>query len=770
MISSTATIREPSGVRRYSWPVVAGIPFAQGVMHKADCLSIWGPDQQPLPVHCSVRTRWPDGSIKWCLADTQVSLEPMAKVELPIKYGHEIEVPDPPTSLSCSESTDTIVVDTGTLQVIVPRRGKAILDSIRWNGGTIVDKGGGCLFTAADGTGIRHESQTDHVEVEENNPLRVVLLIRGRYGEAPVSHFMSWTTRLYFYAGQSFIKLYHTFIQDNPAQSIDLRRLQFKLRPKLGYPVAGALGSRSTHSPHGFQFAKLNKPVTLHQQMVGHHLLDDGDITLYDGNAHGWSSLWGTQAAVTMKLRKPWQNYPKSFSVGPQELTVDLYPEGLEVHAESSHSGVADAGPLRLPQGMAKTHELFLHVGPPPTDVRSIDASMLALEQPLLLNLTPEHYSASGVFGPLPAVLDRYWPLETRLRDLCQTPTRGLGMIDFGDEVNVQLVEGKVQTHTTENLGYDLPSSLLRQYVRTGNQHLFAEAEASVFHLMDVDTVHFDATHPGWIGASRSASTNSLDSPQVSHSWLGGLLDYYFLTGYSRAREVAELCADFCRRSAPYKWKNQLTQEMRQGGLEPDQDWPFNARDVGWPLTAMGTFFSAFPEERFLKAMEVLVDIAEMWQDNDGRWRQAIGSFNRGSDPAATAALIRGLQLYFQATGDQRALEVSLRGISFLVRHGRTIEGHFFCCETPFTDHPHAPAAELLTPLVFAFEATEDQEILQAGYRFFRWLLDSGEAKAFMLKEILAIMPLLQRTGLLESFRRPDIPCTADSLAPQEQQ
>ena len=69
-----------------------------------------------------------------------------------------------------------------------------------------------------------------------------------------------------------------------------------------------------------------------------------------------------------------------------------------------------------------------------------------------------------------------------------------------------------------------------------------------------------------------------------------------------------------------------------------------------------------------------------------------------------------------------------------------------------------------------AFEATEDQEILQAGYRFFRWLLDSGEAKAFMLQEILAIMPLLQRTGLLESFRRPDIPCTADSLAPQEQQ
>ena len=307
---------------------------------------------------------------------------------------------------------------------------------------------------------------------------------------------------------------------------------------------------------------------------------------------------------------------------------------------------------------------------------------------------------------------------------------------------------------------------MLRQSLRTRDQHLFAEAEAAVFHLMDVDTVHFDSTHPEWIGGPRCAwsqtprhttPAGSLARPRVSHAWLGGLLDYYFITGYRRACEVAESCADYCRRSAPYKWKDKLPEQVRRRALDPDVEWPFNARDVGCSLTAMGTFFNAFPEERFLRAMEALVDLAEMWQDEDGRWRQSIGSFNRGADPSASASILQGLQLYFEATGDRRALEVLLRGVSFLVHHGRTGDGLFYWSESPAADRPHAAAAELFGPLVFAFEATEEAEILAGAFRLFHWLMDSGEVKAGMLREIFALIPLLERTNLLESYRGPDI-------------
>ena len=695
----------------------------------------------------------------------------MARIELPVEYADGIEMVEIDSRLQWQESLDSVAIDTGPLKMSFARTGPILFRNISWNGIDILRDPAKSEFTATDADGTPFDSHIDAVEIEEHNPLRIVLLAKGRYRNRNGAPFMSWITRLYCFAGKPFIKLYHTFVQDTAAQSVELRRMRIGLTPDLGGEIDAALGAKSTQSPHGYEFGGITEPITLTQLMVGQHVLDDGSSTTIDGNAHGWVCVGNRNAAIVIKLRRPWQNYPKAYRVAPEELSLDLYPDTTADAAREStrsgnQAGAVYEGPLRLAQGMAKTHELFIQFGPAATNARGIDYQMLALEQPLLLNLPSEHYASSGAFGSLPPMSDSYWPLEMKLRQLCKPP-RGLGILNHGDEVSLRLVDGQLQTRTTENLAYDLPSSLLRQSIRTRDQHLFSEAEAAVFHLMDVDTVHFDTTHPEWIGGPRCAwsqnhhyttsASVSLAGPRVSHTWLGGLLDYYFITGYHRAREVAESCADYCRRSAPYKWKDKLSEQVSRRALDPDVEWPFNARDVGWSLTAMGTFFNAFPEERFLRAMEALVDLAEMWQDEEGRWRQSIGSFNRGSDPSASAAILQGMQLYFEATGDRRAYEVLLRAVSFLVHHGRTREGLFYCYESPVADHPHSPAAELFGPLVFAFEATEDAEILESAFRFFSWLMDSGEVKACMLRGIFAVIPLLDRMNLLESYRGPDI-------------
>ena len=698
-------------------------------------------------------------------------MEPMARIELLVEYADGIEVEEINSRLQWRESMDSVEIDTGPLKMSIARTGPILFRNIAWNGIEILRDSANSEFTATDDDGTRFDSHIDAVEIEEHNPLRIVLLVKGRYRDGNGAPFMSWITRLYCFAGKPFVKLYHTFVQDTPTQLIGLRSMSIGLTPDLGGEIDVALGAKAAQSPHGYEFGGITEPITLSQLQVGQHVLDDGNRTAIDGNAHGWVGIGNRNATVVIKLRRPWQNYPKAYRVGAEELSLDLYPDTTtdsrrETMRSGNHAGALYEGPLRIPQGMAKTHELFIQVGPAATDARGIDYQMLALEQPLLLNLPSEHYATSGALGSFPPMSDSYWPLELKLREICKPPG-GLGILNYGDEVSLRLVDGRLQTRTTENLAYDLPSSLLRQSLRTRDQHLFSEAEAAVFHLMDVDTVHFDTTHPEWIGGPRCAwsqnhhyttsASVSLAGPRVSHTWLGGLLDYYFITGYHRAREVAESCADFCRRSAPYKWKDKLSEQVRRRALDPDVEWPFNARDVGWSLTAMGTFFNAFPEERFLRAMEALVDLAEMWQDEDGRWRQSIGSFNRGSDPSASAAILQGMQLYFEATGDRRAYEVLLRGVSFLVHHGCTAEGLFYCYESPVADRPHAPAAELFGPLAFAFEATEDVEILESAFRFFRWLMDSGEVKACMLREIFAMIPLLDRMNLLESYRGPDI-------------
>ena len=52
---------------------------------------------------------------------------------------------------------------------------------------------------------------------------------------------------------------------------------------------------------------------------------------------------------------------------------------------------------------------------------------------------------------------------------------------------------------------------------------------------------------------------------------------------------MAEACADFCRRAAPYDWRQGLTGEASQTVLDRDEAWPYSTRVVGWALTAMGT-------------------------------------------------------------------------------------------------------------------------------------------------------------------------------------
>ena len=76
----------------------------------------------------------------------------------------------------------------------------------------------------------------------------------------------------------------------------------------------------------------------------------------------------------------------------------------------------------------------------------------------------------------------------------------GLGLIDYGDQVHYEPEDEFLKTRTSENHAYELPRSILRQYLSSGEQKLFRDAEAAVGHLIDVDSVHFSSEHPEWVG------------------------------------------------------------------------------------------------------------------------------------------------------------------------------------------------------------------------------------------------------------------------------
>jgi hypothetical protein len=549
--------------------------------------------------------------------------------------------------------------------------------------------------------------------------------------------------------------------------------LRFALPLDLAGPRRAALGSRSAWFGHGIDVDPLQNPVSLLQWQLEHHTVFATERSDERSNGHGWVHLADAHSGITLKLRRPWQNYPTACSAQASEIAIDLYPD-LRQFAPPEREGGANwtqlnrpqgpdfKGPLHIPQGMAKTHEIFVHCGAPLPDARQVDQLCLAFEQPLMPVLEGEHYASSNALGPFQPYRDAYWPLELELRRFCTTPN-GTGIINSGDVVKLAQLDDQMHTQTCENLAYDLPRSLLRQFLRTGDAALFWEGEAAVMHLMDIDTVHYSAEHPEWVGGPyvewsqnhhyADSDEAALSGPKTSHAWLGSLLDYYFLTGYERAREIAEACADFCRRNAPYRWKQELSADKRLRALDPDEDWPFSTRVAGWPLVAMSTYYEAFRDERFLRSMEALVDLFAVWQDEEGRWREQIGSFNRGATPFMNASVLQGLMRYHQCTGDGRALQMQLKGARFLAAQGRSLEGIFYYKESALSATPHASTAMLLEPLAFAYEQSGEHQLLDAGYRLFRWLIDSGSVSTYMLKDLFAFMPLLERLGLLENYR-----------------
>lgn len=775
-------IIEPAGVARQAWPVTAGVPFARGELRDAGCIRVLDGNDRPLPVHADVSATWPDGSVRWALLDLQTDISAQARLELRLDTdgdGAAVE-----TQLRADTRDDAIDVLTGDCAVRVGRCGQRLLRAASRGPREYLrpEDDGADLLAWEEGSSAPFQGVVESALVESSNPLRTVVLATGSF-RRDAERLLGWTARLTFYAGHAFVRLQFTVVHDEPGRAfVHLQRLLFHM------PVALANSGRRVHCGSFESGWRMTPPVgadegtvQLTQWNIERHTLSSGVAADRQHlhrrtNALGWLQVEDADAAVLLKLRRPWQSYPKAWSWDGDRIGVELFPDLSGFRGPDHEPGrrwteidyagdVMHDRPLRLPQGMARTHEIFARFSDPATDGRDVDAFCLAAEMPLLLQLPSTRWGETGVFGPFPAFSDKRWPLELKLRRFCRPPN-GRGIVNDGDEAHLEtLPDGRVVTRTTENLAYELPRSLLRQYLRSGDQKLFWEGEASVRHLMDVDTVHFSAEHPEWIGGPyfewsqnhhySNTDETELMGPRTSHTWLGSLLDYHFLTGCPRAREVAEMCADYCRRAAPYDWKQRLTREVADDVLN-QPDWPFSSRVVGWALNGMGTWYDAFPADRFLPAMEALVDLLEVWQDDDGRWRDQIGSHNRGATPFMISGVLQGLQLYHTATGDRRARRMVLDGAAFLARQGRTPEGILFYKEAPISQTPHASTAMCLPALAWAYEETGDVELVDAGYRLFRWLVDEGNVSTYMLKDLFAFMPLLERLGLLDAWTAPD--------------
>lgn len=196
-----------------------GVPWPRGTVQKSTGFQLANADGKSMPLESWTLAYWPDGSIKWTGFATVVAANSTGPFHL--TQGSETAATGP--SLSMSQNSQAIEVDTGALQCRIPLHGSAIIESISMDGREIA-KRARLLCSLEDRSGIETNralrfddfvGEIKKVSIEQNGPVRGLVRIDGVHrAEKGGREWLPFTVRLYFHAGQAPVRMIHSFVFD----------------------------------------------------------------------------------------------------------------------------------------------------------------------------------------------------------------------------------------------------------------------------------------------------------------------------------------------------------------------------------------------------------------------------------------------------------------------------------------------------------------------------------------------------------------------------
>jgi hypothetical protein len=196
--------------------VTFGVPWPRGALSKDQPFALSTSDGAPVPVQSWATGFWPDGSLKWSAHAVGAGTAPATAYRLAPGAAAQ-----PSAAVRVTDGRDRVVVDTGVLTCVLPKRGTALVRSLT-RGDTVIARDGElvCLRSdepADDEEGsVRRErfpSLVENVTVEQSGPVRAVVRVRGSH-QRRARRWLPFDVRFYFYAGSDGIRVVHSFTYD----------------------------------------------------------------------------------------------------------------------------------------------------------------------------------------------------------------------------------------------------------------------------------------------------------------------------------------------------------------------------------------------------------------------------------------------------------------------------------------------------------------------------------------------------------------------------
>ncbi len=529
-----------------------GVPWAQGTVSR-DATFRLSSQGKEMPLQSWPLAYWPDGSIKWTGFATVVPAG-LAGPET-LSTGS----PAVSGSLQVTNNGKSVAVDTGALECSIPLSGTNIIDSMSIGGKQVAGASQlVCILQTGPETNPedspareKYLSEVQKVTVEQSGPVRAVVKIEGMHrGVISGREWLPFTVRLYFYSGQTAVRVVHTIIFDGDQEKDFVRGLGLQIEAPLREGPSnrtvrfagpdGGLWSEPLQPGGGNAAQEAGEPFDGNALLAQNAIWDDFklDQPTPDGftivKRTNSQSTWLFSAAgkrapglayvgdhgggLGVSIKNFWQSYPASLEVrhasgataqiiawlwSPDAPEMDMRHYDIKAHGLAASYEDVQPG-LSTAYGVARTSELTLYPGAAlPARPVTVAMANAGSELPLLA-CSPEYIHSTGVFGVW-SLPDRSTPFKKSIEDGLdsvlayyekQVDDRSwYGFWQYGDFMHSYSAPRHVWNydwggHAWDNTELGTALWVWYSYLRTGRADLFRLAEAHTRNTSETDVYH----------------------------------------------------------------------------------------------------------------------------------------------------------------------------------------------------------------------------------------------------------------------------------------
>jgi hypothetical protein len=518
-------------------------------------------------------------------------------------------------ALSVSNDGKAIVVDTGAMKCSISTNGENIINSISI-GGNIVTSASRLVCILQDGpetdpadtpTREKYFSEVKKVTVEQSGPVRAVVSIEGMHqgvkrGATSAREWLPFAVRLYFYSGQTSIRVVHSIVFDGDQEKDFVRGLGLEFAVPLREEPRnrtvrfagqdGGLWSEPLQPAGGNADQEAGKAIPDNPRLAQNAIWDD--FKLMQPNPNGFTivkrtnpkSTWlysnaGKRApglayvgditgGLAVSVKNFWQSYPASLEVrqasspaarlvawlwSPDGPEMDMRHYDVKAHGlDASYEDVQDG--LSTAFGVARTSELTLFPGAAlpsrPDMVKMADAGS---KRPLLA-CAPDYIHSTGVFGVW-GVHDRSTAFKKSFEDGLdsvlafyqqQVEDRNwYGFWQFGDFMHSYSAPRHVWHydwggHAWDNTELGVPLWLWYSYLRSGREDLFRLAESHARNTSETVVYHLGPMKG--LGTRHNVIKWGDGAKEARISQAAHWRFFYYLTTDERTGDIMRMAAE----------------------------------------------------------------------------------------------------------------------------------------------------------------------------------------------------------------------------------